>query len=358
MNNIENCLQNKIANSNNKLQPTIFKAILHLYKKGSLQISARMVKEVCKEIDGNIDWNQRIPAICSSMERAIECGFKIISKSKHNNDFTIVFDGYDINYDTPTTKIKATKVSNHIKISDNSIDNSIDNKIEKIIKSLDWQKLKDNKIPKLLIIGCCDAKSYQPNNLANIDHNNFDFGNNINTLRKSRIEFYKSLPDDYFTYPEKKRNKEIVEKSYFVDCLNENYRREALEVYGSNGSPFYKPEMKLLYRDKIKNCNLHLLIISGLYGIIKHNDYINDYHLEIKKGKNGFWGNEIYMATQEYIRKNKIDDNHVLYSLSNEYKYHVNPIISKWKNIWIEGSRTQNLNNSAKCVSILLNKLS
>ena len=351
MNNIESCLQNKIASSNNKLQPTIFKSILQLYKNGFQQINARMVKDVCKEIDEKIDWNQRIPAICSSMERTIECGFKMISESKHTNDFTIVIDGYGNNFDSHIPKSKATKVSNHIKISDNSLDN----KIEEIIRSLDWDKIKDNNTPKLLIIGCCDAKSYQPNNLTNIDRNNFDFGNKINSLRKSRIEFYKSLSDKYFAYPVKKREDKIVNISYFLNCLNESYRREALEVYGSNGSPFYKPEMKLLYKEKIKNCNLHLLIISGLYGIIKHNDYINDYHLEIKKGKNGFWGNEIYMATQEYIRINKIDDNHVFYSLSNEYKINLNPISSKWKNLWL--NHEGHGHKQASDLMIFLNKL-
>ncbi len=243
---------------------------------------------------------------------------------------------------------------------DSNHNSYIDKEIAKKLELLDWEKLKNHQTPKLLIIGCCDAKSNQPINLPNSGKSNFSFGNNIDILRKLRIEYYKKLPNSYFTNAKKKRNKEIVDKSYFMNCLNENNRRKALEVYGSNGSPFYKPDMKELYETKIKNSNLHLLIVSGLYGIIKHDDYINDYHLKIKKGKEGFWGDELSMAIQDYIKINEIDNNNVIYSLSNEYKLNLNPTLPQWQNIWIVGnigSKMVNSKYSAECVSRLLNEL-
>lgn len=363
MNNIENCLQNKIATSNNKLQPTIFRAILNLFKKGFSQITARMVKEECIKIDQNTDWNQRLNAICNSMERTIECGVRIISENKPHNDFTISFDdnGNNLEFSTPKKTPPQAEINKKDATPKDSHQNSsIDEKIDDKLRLLDWEELKNNQTPKLLIIGCCDAKSHQPINLTNSGKSNFSFGNNIDILRKLRFEYYKKLPNSYFTNAKKKRNKEIVDKSYFMNCLNENNRRKALEVYGSNGSPFYKPDMKELYETKIKNSNLHLLIVSGLYGIIKHDDYINDYHLKIKKGKEGFWGDKLSMAIQDYIKINEIDNNNVIYSLSNEYKLNLNPKLSQWKDIWIvcaKDSKTENLINSAKCVSRFLNEL-
>ena len=63
-------------------------------------------------------------------------------------------------------------------------------KIEDIIKSLDWDKIKDKKKNKVLIIGCCDAKSWQPNDLHNGEYVNYDFGKSLDDLRKSRLDFY------------------------------------------------------------------------------------------------------------------------------------------------------------------------
>ena len=97
MSNVLLCLNDKIENSNNKLQPTIFKAILNLFKKGFLQITARMVKEECIKIDTNIDWNNRLKAICNSMRNSIECGGRIVGEDRDFNDFTIAFDGLDNN---------------------------------------------------------------------------------------------------------------------------------------------------------------------------------------------------------------------------------------------------------------------
>jgi hypothetical protein len=205
-------------------------------------------------------------------------------------------------------------------------------KIEDIINSLDWDKIKDKKKNKLLIIGCCDAKSWQPNDLHNGEYVNYDFGKSLDDLRKSRLDFYKDkLPDSYFN--KKKRKGETVDRDYFNRSLNSNNRRKALEVYGSKGSPFYNPEMIKLYEYNIDNSNLHLLIISGLYGIIKHDDYINDYHLEIGRGGKKWADNQIQEVVKKYIEDNKIEN--VFYSLSDNYKPFLNPI-NNWLNLWFD----------------------
>lgn len=109
MNKIELCLQNKIVASNNKLQPTIFKAILNLYQQGSNQITAKMTTQECVKIDQNTDWAQRLKAICNSMGRTIECGAVIISENRPHNNFTIAFNGDSNDLEIHNPKNKSTK---------------------------------------------------------------------------------------------------------------------------------------------------------------------------------------------------------------------------------------------------------
>lgn len=266
------------------------------------------------------------------------------SKGNDEVTYTIVrkvlehFSDNTIKIQTASNSIKLD-ITTPIKISpkntnqkDSTQNSCIDGKIDEKLILLDWEELKNNKTPKLLIIGCCDAKSYQPNNLPNGKYVNCNFGDSLIKLRKSRLEFYKELPDSYFN--KKKRNGELANKTYFMDSLNENNRREALDVYGSNRSPFYNPDMKKLFKDKIKNSNLHLLIISGLYGIIKHDDYINDYHLEIGRGNKKWAGSQIQEVVKNYISDNKIPNTNVFYSLSDNYLPFLKPI-PQWENLWL-----------------------
>jgi hypothetical protein len=203
----------------------------------------------------------------------------------------------------------------------------IEKKIDELLKSLDWNKLKDKKTPKLLIIGCCNAKSLQPIGLANGGFVNYNFGNAINTNRTIRRALYTALPAIHFV------GQPNGAQPYYLGALNDANRREALDVYGSNRSPFYNPAMKALYRLKIQNCNLHLLIVSGLYGIIRHDDYINDYHLGINRGPN-VWGINISNAVSDYIRVNNIDNDAIFYSLSGNYLPFLIPL-PNWKNLWL-----------------------
>jgi hypothetical protein len=272
------------------------------------------------------------------MRNSIECGGRIVGEDRDFNDFTIAFDGLDNNLyksksnANPNVPIVELIAKNKKPIKSKNNQTAADKKINDLLKSLDWEKLKNKEIPKLLIIGCCDAKSYQPNNLPNGANVNYNFGDSLIKLRKSRLEFYKELPDSYFN--KKKRNRKLANKSYFMDSLNENNRREVLDVYGSNRSPFYNPDMKKLYKDKIKNNNLHLLIISGLYGVIKHDDYINDYHLEIGRGGEKWTGSLIQEVVKNYISGNKIPNTNVFYCLSENYLPFLKPI-PKWENLWL-----------------------
>jgi hypothetical protein len=460
-----NCINNLIVIANGVLQPIILRAIQEIYSKGNHQMTARMVRDHCNQIDNNIPWNGRLPAICNSMRNSINCGGEIIGKDRDFLGFTIAFDRnnrtnfsneliknsmksineheFELNnetflltwYDNDIPRLTkqgvkqsvlpvlseyiskknlpiklensngtkevpytlARKVLKHFsdnqfKIKKNvsksiksdsksTLRNSNSNsnpsnfkenilspkntnpkdsnqnyfmnkKFDDLLKSLNWEKLNKKENPKLLIIGCCDAKSYQRNNLSNCDYVNYDFGDTLINLRKSRLEFYKKLPDSYFN--NKKRNREVVNKDYFMNSLNENNRREALDVYGSNRSPFYNPDMKSLYKDKITSCNLHLLIISGLYGIIKHNDYINDYHLEIRKGGKKWIDSQIHDVVKKYIKDNNIEKNNVFYSLSENYLPFLKPI-PDWKNLWI--NHDGHGDNQANDLIIFLGKL-
>jgi cytoplasmic iron level regulating protein YaaA (DUF328/UPF0246 family) len=196
-----------------------------------------------------------------------------------------------------------------------------------------WSKLKDSSTPKLLIIGCSDSKQTLQNQIE-LNLHNYDFGPDFSHARNERMDYYNGLLDnpDPVNYFDKNRNGNIVHTDYFQNSLNVNFY-QALNLYGSNGSPFYNVIMKELYRNKIDNNNLHLLIVSGLYGILKYNDRINDYHLNIDKGPD-IWDNSILLAVNNYIKENNIDNDAVFYSLSNNYLDRLNPVNIDWTNLW------------------------
>jgi hypothetical protein len=330
------CLQNKITTAVGVLQPTILTAILNLYLRGNLQMNAEMVRNECIIINNEESWNTRIPAICNSMRNAIECGGRIVGEDRDFLGFTIAFNGnsksnLDQTKNNASPKTPLVNKEEKKKPKDNEIANK---KIEECLENLDWDKLKDKNKPKLLIIGCCNAKQIQPTNIENINPINYNFGNEIEYARTARLNGYIELLDNpqNANYFNKKRDGVVVGTDYFQNALNGELI-QAIDLYGSNGSPFYNPVMKRLYKDKIENNNLHLLIVSGLYGIIKHNDFINDYNLTINKGEN-VWGNRILFAVQEYILVNNIDNNDVFYSLSGEYLSKLNPVIDNWNNLW------------------------
>lgn len=219
------------------------------------------------------------------------------------------------------TKVK-TQTHNPIMTSTQSFIDDI------ILKN---SSLTDAKSKKLLIINCCDAKSMQPNNLNNAHHINYNFGAALNNARMNRLAAYQAMNANYFN--NKTRNNAPVNQAYFMGALNPSNRRPVFDTYGSNHSPFFNPNIKALYINKIQNSDLHILIISGLYGLLHHSDYINDYHFEINKGVNP-WGNTISNAINEFITQNNIDNNLVFYCLSGNYLSFIGQPNPDWTNLW------------------------
>jgi hypothetical protein len=320
-----NCIQNLISKSKGKLQPFILTAIKSLLQEGHLTQTAQLVKNKCLTLNPSTPWNERIPAICNTMRNTIPCGSVIISEDKNHNNFTIQFI-------SPT--IKKSPIT-----SINSAPQSKTKNVQKkeIIKVKNTNKEFSGinpKTTKLLILGCSDSKSRQPNNLHNQSYQNYDFGPQLNLARNSRLNQYLNLPHGHFNNTNRGAN-DVQKKQYYMSALNTANRRPTLTVYGSNSSPFFCPNMKTLYLAAIQNKNLHILIVSGLYGLIRYDDYINDYHFRIDNGQNS-WGNTISNAIGKYVNDNNINNNDVHYCLSGSYLPYLTNIHPSWKNRWTD----------------------
>jgi cytoplasmic iron level regulating protein YaaA (DUF328/UPF0246 family) len=211
-----------------------------------------------------------------------------------------------------------------------------DKKIEECLKNLDWDKLKDKSKPKLLIIGCSNSKTNGGNNEIEFNYFNNDNYPNLNESRTIRDTFYyENLLLNTPSYFEKINRGNT---DYFIMQHNFPLHKSAIDRYA--GGTFYTEEHLQLYRQKNVESNLHILIISGLYGVIEFRDSIIDYHLEIKRKP--FWTREnntsINDAVKKYIKENHIDNEMVFYSLSMSGKYsYKNALkpIDNWKNLWV-----------------------
>ena len=202
-------------------------------------------------------------------------------------------------------------------------------------KTIDWISLKNKK--KLLIIACSVTKKSGgipvcTDNLF-LDLNLPDFINN----RQIRLGQYDNLLNNEheYEYFNKKRSGLPVNQSYFNDCRNENVLyMPAYQRY--SGRFFYSEGLINRYLEKIKSEDLHILIISGLYGVLEFKDSIIDYQLKIDKST--FWiknrNFSIQEAVRKYIEVNNIDNEFVFYSLSGQYKKALKPI-KEWNDIWI-----------------------
>jgi hypothetical protein len=205
--------------------------------------------------------------------------------------------------------------------------------------------LGNNQIPKLLIIQCSDSKN-QNGYISN--HINYNFGNELNKLIIERKNYYKNLLNNQPNYFAKKNLKYC--KSAFVTDL----KMPAINRY--NGR-LCNEELSFILLDKIKNKNLHLLIISGLYGLLKYDDEIIDYHLEMKKEIN-WYEKIIHGSVNNYIKENDILDECVFYSVGQKNspsKYYdaLNPKI-EWTDLWMKGVGLNSLTLSSKIIKDLL----
>jgi hypothetical protein len=227
-------------------------------------------------------------------------------------------------------------------------------KIKTLYKKIDFENLKGKN--KLLIISCSDEKrngSFSNDVNENYFLNrNYDFLKTARELKKFHYIDYMNINPNYFLF---KKNKPILRDSngnnlflpvtqdYFLNCLNGIDYMPAFERY--NGV-YYSDNLRTLYNIKNRESNLHILIISGLYGILEFRDNIVDYHFEIKNKPN-IWGNCLTNTINQFILENEIDHYSVFYSLSDEYLKNISPNTT-WKNIWIKNGRSGSLRTSAK----------
>jgi cytoplasmic iron level regulating protein YaaA (DUF328/UPF0246 family) len=108
-----------------------------------------------------------------------------------------------------------------------------------------------------------------------------------------------------------------------------------LPAYKRYDGMFFSPGHRTQYECVNNNHGWHILIISGLYGVLEYRDEIIDYHLTIQKGGN-WHGNEIHNCIQNYKQNNGINDDKVFYSLSNSYVNAINGL-PRWHNLWQGG---------------------
>jgi len=233
-------------------------------------------------------------------------------------------------------------------------------KINTIIKNIDFEYLKDKS--KLLIIPCSHKKrasgiDFQERNYFNSEE--YEYLNAARKLRKYHyIELINSKPNEFIMQKDITGNgvSVQVEGNYFIDLLNT--KNNFMPAFKRYEGKFYSNELKNLYFQKNKDNNLHILIISGLYGILEFRDEIIDYHLKINDGTN-IWGSLLTDVINQYILENSIENNNVFFALSNEYLKKIEPN-EQWKDLWINKigkSKQANLKYSADCVLKFLQKL-
>lgn len=292
MNNVENCLQNKIDTSNNKLQPTIFKAILNLFKKGFRQITARMVKEECIKIDQNTYWNQRLNAICNSMERTIECGVRIISENKPHNDFTISFDVNGIKLDITTSKkayakSESEKKEKRIFPSNNPHKNS---KIE-----LEELKLSNNF--KVVMV-CAGTK-----------HNSFLTAYPNKNFVNNAVQNFEHHPDEIMN------NGIMSWRDYLIQNQNDQNLLSAYQLYVPRTFPF-------VYLDLYNKYKTNFYILSAGWGIVNSEFRLPKYDITFSntaQPKNKRNNNLIEPIYNDFYQLTVNDDEDIIFIGSKDY---------------------------------------
>lgn len=233
------------------------------------------------------------------------------------------------------------------------IKQQVDKKINHIFKKIDFEVM--NGKPKLLIIPCSDKKRASGTHFYERNYFNSEEYKYLIAARELRKYHYKELvnsnPEKFIKLKDVSGNGVVlrVDRNYFIDLIdNNNFFMQAFER--DNGE-FYSNELRNLYFEKNIKCKLHILIVSGLYGILEFRDEITDYHLKINEGIN-LWGNLLNDTINQYIIENNIEHNNVFYALSNEYLKKINQN-DLWNNLWINNignSKQANKVYSAECI--------
>jgi cytoplasmic iron level regulating protein YaaA (DUF328/UPF0246 family) len=247
-----------------------------------------------------------------------------------------------------TKRVKKPKVLKSI-LSQNA-----DSVINEIIGQIDFDRM--SKKNKLLIIPCSSSKV---SGGLRANNQNYFLQNNQNGVyeeflnqRFQRSLQYIELLHNNAAYFEKKGGNQS-----FIDIFNEGNLLPAFVRYAGTRSDFYKPALTNLYCNKNRNTNLHILIISGLYGVIEFRDAIINYHLKIN-GPNACWMNvgnfTLRNSVQQYMDINNIEGDNVFYAVSpSNYDKALKPL-GNWKSLWVDIGRGS---NSAKCVRRFLENL-
>lgn len=342
-----NCIKNLIVQATGPLLPTVLTAVLNLHKNGQFKISALEVRDECAIMKPTISWRDRIPAICNGMRKLTDCNWRIVSEDRDYNEFTIELSK-NINKINKSTKSKSTLSPQNKRVKPSKKNNNMTQQTPST-DQLNWDNINDKSKNKLLIIGCAGTK--MPGGGKN-NKNYFSDHESIIEDRNKVLQQYQALldapkPKKYF---DKKRSVQgPVNNNYFIDQINSTLFLPAIERY--SGGRFYSRELKELYKQKNNDCNLHILIVSGLYGILEFTDSIIDYQLEIDKFI--IWSEEsnrsINEAVVKYMDDKKIDKDLVFYSLSpTSYEKALKPK-TEWHKLWktTPGGRNSNSVESA-----------
>ncbi len=346
------CIKNLIATKNSKLLPTILTALLNLHKKGQFKITAKEVQDECDIMNPKQSWKNRTAAICNGMRTLKDCGWKITSEERDFAGFTIELSKADEGKNI-STQSKSTVSDKNKNIKTSKKNKNMTQKSTSIDQLL-WAKINDKSKNKLLIIGCAGTK--MPGGGKN-NKNYFSDHESIIEDRNKVLQQYQALlnapkPKKYF---DKKRSVQgAVNNKYFINQINSTLFLPAIERY--SGGRFYSRELKELYKQKNNDCNLHILIVSGLYGILEFTDSIIDYQLEIDKFK--IWSEEsnrsINEAVVKYMADKKIENDLVFYSLSpTSYEKALKPK-TEWHKLWKTTPGGRN-SNSVKSANYLKN---
>jgi hypothetical protein len=323
------CFNSKIENATGSLQPTILKAIKLLHQEGNSSITARMIRAKCIEINNIVNWAARLPAICNAMRNTLVCGGVIKGEDRDYMSLTISFQ--------KTQSVSKTESSKNALVKSTSSNKTIHQKRNILpIKQesiYDIERLKDNKIPKLLIIGCSGSKI---DGGRQINDNTVNFNQSLNLLRIERRRFYNQLFDNNPKHFYKNHNN-LIER-YRNAIINEN--NQLLPAYLRYNGIFYTNELRNNYLKVNRKKKFHILIISGLYGVLEFRDKIIDYHIKINTGGYAWRHNIINENINEFKNNNEISDRDVFYSLSNVYKQALMPV-NGWIDLWQGGDRGQ-----------------
>jgi hypothetical protein len=343
--NIE-CLNSKIENATGTLQPTIMKAIKLLYQEWNSIITARMISSKCFEINNNVNWSARLPAICNAMRNTLECGGLINGEDRDYMGLTISYSKtQSVSKNESSTKVSIKSISAIKTIPHKTI--TPPTKQENIY---DIERLKNDKIPKLLIIGCSDSKVEGGRRISD---NNVNFNQRLNLLRIERRKFYNQLfennPEHFL------KNGSNLIKRYRNAINNENDK--LMQAYLRYAGKYFTRELQEKYLSINQKNNFHILIISGLYGVLGFRDKIIDYHLKIDAKDNIWMNNTINESVVGYKTQYRIDDRDVYYSISGTYTEVLRPY-QNWNDLWQNRGRgIQNLVYSAQYLNEFLGKI-